>query len=277
MLVIVNGQKEVTQDILNKSEKLTFTFWGSSGEAIQGGTIKPMLYQDGDGAWEQFTGGMPSPNPSYPQEIRNALDEPLVSVSRNLCNDKYGYSYSINYNYISSKSYIKNVFKKMKPKTKYTMFLYGVSFIKKINSFGIKDANSKNPNSTGGRFGGLSKCVFETTDISNPIDNNVLFFTMSTSSLTESEQAELPNLKVMIVEGDYLSDDLPYEPHNYAETELNFQRMCSLPNGTCRHLRKWCFNSKNRIVWDLMGIVVRIGRLIKHIQIAQDFISLKTT
>ena len=233
LLVIVNGQKEVTQDILNKSEKLTFTFWGSSGEAIQGGTIKPMLYQDGDGAWEQFTGGMPSPNPSYPQEIRNALDEPLVSVSRNLCNDKYGYSYSINYNYISSKSYIKNVFKKMKPKTKYTMFLYGVSFIKKINSFGIKDANSKNPNSTGGRFGGLSKCVFETTDISNPIDNNVLFFTMSTSSLTESEQAELPNLKVMIVEGDYLSDDLPYEPHNYAETELNFQRMCSLPNGTC--------------------------------------------
>ena len=233
LLVIVNGQKEVTQDILNKSEKLTFTFWGSSGEAIQGGTIKPMLYQDGDGAWEQFTGGMPSPNPSYPQEIRNALDEPLVSVSRNLCNDKYGYSYSVNYNYISSKSNIKYAFKKMKPKTKYTMFLYGISFIKKINSFGIKDANSKNPNSTGGSFGGLSKCVFETTDISNPIDNNVLFFSMSVSKLTESEQAELPNMKVMIVEGDYSSDDLPYEPHHYAETNLNFQRMCSLPNGTC--------------------------------------------
>ena len=233
LLVIVNDQKEVTQDILNKSEKLTFTFWGSSGEAIQGGTIKPMLYQDGDGAWEQFTGGMPSPNPSYPQEIRNALDEPLVSVSRNLCNDKYGYSYSVNYNYISSKSNIKYAFKKMKPKTKYTMFLYGVSFIKKIKSFGIKDANSKNPNSTSGTFGGLNKCVFETTDISNPINNNVLYFSMSVSKLTESEQAELPNLKVMIVEGDYLSDDLPYEPHNYAETELNFQRMCSLPNGTC--------------------------------------------
>lgn len=88
LLVIVNGQKEVTQDILNKSEKLTFTFWGSSGEAIQGGTIKPMLYQDGDGAWEQFTGGMPSPNPSYPQEINNSLDEPIVSVGRNFANPK---------------------------------------------------------------------------------------------------------------------------------------------------------------------------------------------
>lgn len=88
LLVIVNGQKEVTQDILNKSEKLTFTFWGSSGEAIQGGTIKPILYQDGDGTWEPFTGGIPSPNPNYPQEINNALDEPLVSVGRNFANPK---------------------------------------------------------------------------------------------------------------------------------------------------------------------------------------------
>ena len=260
LLVIINGQKEVTQDILNKSEKLTFTFWGSSGEAIQGGTIKPMLYQDGDGEWEQFTGGMPSPNPNYPQEINNSLDEPLVSVSRNLCNDKYGYSYSVNYNYISSKSNIKYAFKKMKPKTKYTMFLYGVSFIKKINLFGIKDGNSKNLNSTVGSFGGLSKCVFETTDISNPIDNNVLFFSMSVSKLTESEQAELPNLKVMIVEGDYLSDDLPYEPHNYAETNLNFQRMCSLPNGTCdtyengvstQRIGLYGFNGHSREDWKI--------------------------
>lgn len=30
--------------------------------------IKPMLYQDGDGTWEPFTGGIASPNPEYPQE-----------------------------------------------------------------------------------------------------------------------------------------------------------------------------------------------------------------
>lgn len=88
LLVIVNGQKEVTQDILNKSEKLTFTFWGRSGEAIQGGTIKPMLYQDGDGIWEQFTGGVPSPNHNYPQEIVSALENPIISISRNLANPR---------------------------------------------------------------------------------------------------------------------------------------------------------------------------------------------
>lgn len=32
------------------------------------GTIKPMLYQDGDGTFEPFTGGIASPNPEYPQE-----------------------------------------------------------------------------------------------------------------------------------------------------------------------------------------------------------------
>lgn len=229
-----NNTVKITQEHLNdQSMKITILFYGEIGKKIINAKIKPMLYQDGDGTWEPFTGGMPSPNPNYPQEINNALDEPLVSVGRNLCNDKYGYSYSKIYNYISSKSNIKYAFKKMKPKTKYTMFLYGISFIKKINSFGIKDANSKNPNSTGGSFGGLSKCVFETTDISNPIDNNVLFFSMSVSKLTESEQAELPNMKVMIVEGDYSSDDLPYEPHHYAETNLNFQQMCSVPDGTC--------------------------------------------
>lgn len=30
--------------------------------------IKPMLYQDGDGTFEPFTGGVASPNPEYPQE-----------------------------------------------------------------------------------------------------------------------------------------------------------------------------------------------------------------
>lgn len=32
------------------------------------GTIKPMLYQDGDGTFEPYTGGIASPNPEYPQE-----------------------------------------------------------------------------------------------------------------------------------------------------------------------------------------------------------------
>lgn len=36
------------------------------------GTIQPMIYQDGDGTWEPYTGRQPSPSPDYPQEIISA-------------------------------------------------------------------------------------------------------------------------------------------------------------------------------------------------------------
>ena len=82
-----SGSVEITQDMLNRGNKIEFGIVGSTNQPIKSGIIKPMLYQDGDGIWEPFTGGMPSPNTSYPQEINNALDEPLVSVGRNLVID----------------------------------------------------------------------------------------------------------------------------------------------------------------------------------------------
>ena len=36
------------------------------------GSCKPMIYQDGDGTYEPYTGGQPSPSPEYPQEIISA-------------------------------------------------------------------------------------------------------------------------------------------------------------------------------------------------------------
>lgn len=35
------------------------------------GSIKPIVYHDGDGTWEPYTGGKPSPSQEYPQEIKN--------------------------------------------------------------------------------------------------------------------------------------------------------------------------------------------------------------
>lgn len=81
-----SGSVEITQDMLNRGNKIEFGIVGSTNQPIKAGTIKPMLYQEGDGTWEPFTGGMPSPNTSYPQEINNALDEPLISIGRNLAN-----------------------------------------------------------------------------------------------------------------------------------------------------------------------------------------------
>ncbi|MFQ7667726.1 MAG: phage baseplate protein [Thomasclavelia ramosa] len=60
-----NITQEMLQDV---GCALQIFLYGSSGSAIQKGTIKPMLYQDGDGTFEPFTGGIASPNPEYPQE-----------------------------------------------------------------------------------------------------------------------------------------------------------------------------------------------------------------
>lgn len=60
---------DITQEDLNNTNyRLLIRFRGDSNSTIQTGTIKPMLYQDGDGTWEPFTGGIASPNPKYPQD-----------------------------------------------------------------------------------------------------------------------------------------------------------------------------------------------------------------
>ena len=59
----------ITQEMLQDSGcYMQVLIYGQRGSTIKGGTIKPMLYQDGDGTFEPFTGGIASPNPEYAQE-----------------------------------------------------------------------------------------------------------------------------------------------------------------------------------------------------------------
>lgn len=83
-----DDKKNITQDILDNAEQMSFVFYSPKDVLIETGRIRPMLYQDGDGTWEPFTGGMPSPNPNYPQEIVSALENPIISISRNLANPR---------------------------------------------------------------------------------------------------------------------------------------------------------------------------------------------
>lgn len=72
----LGGSKEeneidITQEMINQLEDICCIFYASAGSNIIAGTIKPMLYQDGDGTWEPFTGGKPAPNADYPMDIQN--------------------------------------------------------------------------------------------------------------------------------------------------------------------------------------------------------------
>ena len=81
----------------NPDTFLRIFFFDLNGSAIQAGTIKPMLYQDGDGTWEPFTGGVASPNPEYPQEPKfvgdynedtQKYDIDFVTSGKNLLNNE---------------------------------------------------------------------------------------------------------------------------------------------------------------------------------------------
>lgn len=64
----------------NESSFLRFGFFGKTEAGISDNvTIKPMVYQNGDGTWEPYTGGIPAPNPDYPQEI-TSVENPTATV-----------------------------------------------------------------------------------------------------------------------------------------------------------------------------------------------------
>lgn len=65
-----NSTKQITQDMIdNENVRVECFFHGNTGSTITPGTYHPMLYQSGNGTWEPYTGGKPSPSPEYPQEI----------------------------------------------------------------------------------------------------------------------------------------------------------------------------------------------------------------
>ena len=55
-------------DLNNPNYVLMIRFRGNKDSEIKANIIKPMLYQDGDGTFEPYTGGIASPNPEYPKE-----------------------------------------------------------------------------------------------------------------------------------------------------------------------------------------------------------------
>lgn len=222
-----SGSVEITQDMLNRGNKIEFGIVGSTNQPIKAGTIKPMLYQDGDGTWEPFTGGMPSPNPNYPQEINNALDEPLVSVGRNFANPKKAFpngSTSIN----------------------------GVSF--KPNDDGTITLNGTASNLIDIYYGNNDKAILNLPNGIYLLWNNLELenYFKITGNIYIKDKTEVTNNNkihvpfVRIPKGKTFNNDIlevmferseektKFTPYKYAETNLNLSKsLYSLSDGTC--------------------------------------------
>lgn len=77
-----------SEDLENENYVLNYRFIGTSGDAIKPGTVKPIVYQDGDGTWEPYTGGKPSPSMEYKQDPESSGDGGTIGIGvfgKNLC------------------------------------------------------------------------------------------------------------------------------------------------------------------------------------------------
>lgn len=59
---------EIEQEWINDDTTFSFIFYRAANQPSTPTIVYPIVYQPYDGTWEPFTGGEPSPNPSYPQE-----------------------------------------------------------------------------------------------------------------------------------------------------------------------------------------------------------------
>ena len=84
--IVNEGSIDITKELLEQTKDIYIVFYSSQGKEIKPGTIKPMLYQDGDGTWEPFTGGKPAPNSDYPMPIENVEIKNIKSTNKNLFN-----------------------------------------------------------------------------------------------------------------------------------------------------------------------------------------------
>ena len=76
---------DVEDSFINSGNyQVRFGITSATGQTIKSATIKPMVYQSGDGTWERFTGGEPAPNSNYPCEPKFFEPSEIYSVGKNL-------------------------------------------------------------------------------------------------------------------------------------------------------------------------------------------------
>lgn len=127
--------KTITQEMLDdETSFLRIGFFGAKGTNITKKTIRPMLYQEGNGEFEEFTGGKPSPNLDYPQSIE-VIEGNFEVVSNNDNKDDFQESRTLielpNDEFIGSLGNVKNQLKiEYTNDDNYHLFLY--KNIKKI-------------------------------------------------------------------------------------------------------------------------------------------------
>ena len=77
---IIDGSEITDEHLTDESFVISFDFIANKTNTIKPGTVKPMIYQDGDGTWEPYTGGKPSPSMEYKQDPESSGDGGTIGI-----------------------------------------------------------------------------------------------------------------------------------------------------------------------------------------------------
>lgn len=164
-----------SEHINSEGFHVSYGIYGSSGSAIIPGTVKPMLYQDGDGTWEPFTGGKPSPSMEYKQDPESSGDGGELEVKVKNSNlfggeelakkivESGGTRSGNLVSFMCEKSQGSILFSDFEDNTEYTLILYGMCKNSQYSTTNISVTynNSLSGGSTGEftKKGEFSYCV----------------------------------------------------------------------------------------------------------------------
>lgn len=193
--------------------------------------------------WEEYTGGQPSPNPEYKQEIKSVVN-PIVSVAgknilmpsipnyssnatitiqdrvENKIKIKVNKLSTTNTTYIVVTIPITRMIKKIKPNTKYTIILKNPSNI--THTFiGLADGGNRITNTV--KLTDNRVVLTTISDINNYSTKSPLIFYLTGSAI---ENATIGFDDIAVYEGEYSNAEIePYKPIQSVTINCNFDRI----------------------------------------------------
>lgn len=126
VVALINAGSSKTTFTLSEDKVVTFALAVNAGLSVDNVKIRPMLVSGTDDTYEPYTGGIPSPNPNYPQNIHVVKGNNTVEVcGKNLYNGTYSAGKGINSsgNEYSTTGQNASKYIPVQPNTTYTLFI----------------------------------------------------------------------------------------------------------------------------------------------------------
>ena len=239
----------------------------NQGITVNNAIIRPMLSNEANIDWEPYTGGQPSPNPDYPQEITTLTFDKITRCGKNLykLRDYEGTVTGMNLK-------IENQILSLDGTSNNTWFSIGnvsnqnnIPRLKKDEDYTVTFISTFNKDLNCTLWNDVGKVIIQGVQCNPVKDNSKSSFTFKCSydeiltnfriafaGFTVGEEVQ-GTMQIMIEQGSQATDYEPYQGQTY-DIDLQGNEMVEIPNGV-----------KDELVIDKEGnvsLVKNVGKIV---------------